>query len=102
MLSSKNLQYRFKNVLNKTVEYRLNSKYNAWPTNRKDWFYLWRIGYPILGSVRLKVLQKDIYCQQRRHNFGLVISPNCTMCGEVETVQNQLFIWKNAQRMWDI
>ena len=47
-------------------------------------------------------MYKDIYSQERRFRFGLTDSPKCLICGEIETVEHQLFVCKNARRLWQI
>ena len=63
---------------------------------------LWEIKHPTLRAVRLKIQYKDVYCNERRHRFGLTNSPLCVVCGQVETVEHQLFSCTNATRLWDL
>ena len=102
-LTSKNLQLILKCSLGKT--FLLNTKFNLTLSDRDEklgWFHLWRIRNPILRSVRLKVLYKDIYCQERRFRFGLTDSPLCTICGLTEDVAHQLYDCTIAKRMWQL
>ena len=105
-VSSKNLQFAIKSTLGKTVQYRISSKYDSLfigeQAEKSSWFNLWKIRNPILRSCRLKVMYKDIYSQERRFRFGLTDSPKCLICGEIETVEHQLFVCKNARRLWQI
>ena len=63
---------------------------------------IWKIRNPHLRGYRLKLLYKDIFSNERRYRFNLSDSPNCPVCGQVETVVHQLFDCPNAQRLWDI
>ena len=63
---------------------------------------MWEIRNPTLRSVRLKVLYKDVYCNERRHRFGLADSPCCGICGQVESIEHQLFSCANATRLWSL
>jgi len=65
-----------------------------------DWCSnLWQIKSPALRAIRLKIVYKNVYSNERRFRFGLTDSPNCRICGEVETVQHQLFDCSNARAM---
>jgi hypothetical protein len=68
--------------------------------NRKSIHNIWSIKNPTLRNVRLKVLYKNIYSNQRRFNFRLTDSPACAICGEAESVEHQLLICPNAQAFW--
>ena len=63
---------------------------------------IWQIKNPHLRAYRLKLLYKDIFSNERRHKFGISDSPNCEICGQVESVSHQLFECTNAQRLWDL
>jgi hypothetical protein len=68
-----------------------------------DWCSnLWLIKSPALRAIRLKIVYKNVYSNERRFRFGLTDSPDCRICGEVETVQHQLFDCVNARAMRDI
>ena len=104
-MSSRILQEFLKINLKKIAPYTINSKYEldaGVQHEQRNWFYLWKIRNPILRSYRLKVMYKDIYCQERRHKFGLSNSPSCLICNGIESVKHQLFECRNAQRMWYI
>ena len=105
-VQSKCLQRLIKDVLRKTVSYKISSKYINFTYNanneKSSWFYLWKIRNPILRHSRLKIMYKDIYSQERRHRFGLAQSSECLICKEVESVEHQLFECKNARRLWQI
>lgn len=61
---------------------------------------VWMIKNPTLRNVRLKVLYKDIFSNERRHRFGITQSPNCPICQQVESIQHQLVECRNANRLW--
>ena len=61
---------------------------------------IWAIKQPALRAIRLKLCFKDVYSNERRHRFGISDSPLCSICGQVETVEHQLFDCDNAQRLW--
>jgi hypothetical protein len=62
-----------------------------------DWCSnLWLIRSPVLRATRLKIMYKNVYSNERRFRFGLADSPDCQICGNVETVQHQLFECRNA------
>ena len=62
---------------------------------------IWSIKNPTLRNVRLKVLYKDIFSNERRFRFGLAESPKCTICGAPETVEHQILTCPNAQTFWN-
>ena len=63
---------------------------------------IWQIKNPHLRSYRLKILYKDVFSNERRHRFGLTDSPNCAICGQIETVAHQLVECTNARKVWDM
>ena len=63
---------------------------------------LWEIKNPSLRAVRLKLIYKDVFSNERRHRFGICDSPACDVCGQVETVEHHLFSCANATRMWGL
>ena len=63
---------------------------------------IWEIKNPTLRAVRLKVLYKDVFCNERRHRFGLANSPNCDICGQIESIEHHLFSCHNAARLWSL
>jgi len=62
---------------------------------------IWRIGFPNLIGIRLKVLYRDLFPNLRRHRAGLCDSSECAICGEPEDVDHQLFECPNSKRLWD-
>jgi hypothetical protein len=69
--------------------------------DRKGVSNIWSIKNPSLRNVRLKVLYKDIFSNERRFRFGLADSPECTICRAPETVEHQLLTCPNAQTFWN-
>ena len=63
---------------------------------------LWLIRNPALRAVRLKIAYKDVFSNERRFRFQLSASPNCEICGNIETVEHHLLLCNNASRIWDI
>ena len=61
---------------------------------------IWKIKNPHIRSYRLKILYKDIFSNERRFRFNLTDSPNCVLCGQIESVSHQLLECPNAQRLW--
>ena len=62
------------------------------------------IKHPALRSIRSKLCFKNIYSNERRHRFGMSDSPVCetSNCGQIETVEHQLFDCPNAIRLWNM
>jgi len=60
---------------------------------------LWLIKSPALRAIRIKVMYKNVYSNERRFRFGITDSPDCRICGEVETVQHQLYECINARAL---
>jgi hypothetical protein len=69
--------------------------------DRKSIRNIWSIKNPTLRNVRLKVLYKNIYSNERRFNFRLTDSPACAICGASESVEHQLLTCPNAQAFWN-
>lgn len=63
---------------------------------------IWKIGNPQLRAYRLKVLYKDVFSNERRHRFGISDSPNCVICGQIESIEHQLLECTNARKLWEI
>ena len=42
---------------------------------------------------------KDIFCYERMKRFGMVQTELCKICGQIETVQHQMFDCTNAQKL---
>ena len=63
---------------------------------------VWNIKNPTLRASRLKVIYKDVFSNERRFRFGITNSPACEMCGQIETVEHQLYSCNNAARIWNL
>ena len=66
-----------------------------------DLLLLWLINNPTLRAIRLKILYKDIWSQEKRHKLGISHSSRCTICDETESSIHQLFLCTNAIRIWN-
>ena len=64
--------------------------------------HLWSIKNPTLRACRLKIIYKDVFSNERRHRFRLSDSPLCDICGQIESVEHQLFLCRNAVRIWNL
>ena len=104
--SSKEINDLIKDVLHKRSTYHPANKFQidrSWFGDiRSTWHNLWRIKNPTLRAIRLKVLYKDIWCNDKRLKLGISSDNKCIKCGEPETVIHQLFTCINAKRIWDI
>ena len=69
---------------------------------QNTWHNLWLIKNPILRSIRLKILYKDVWTNEKRLKLKMTNDDKCVICGEVETVFHQLFTCSNARRLWII
>ena len=89
---------------NMSVQIEKIYKRADWPPpgiDYQSWFkQVWLIKNPSLRAIRLKVFYKDIFSNERRFRFNMSDSPLCGKCGQIETVDHQLFVCDNAQRMW--
>ena len=61
-----------------------------------------KLKHPTLRAIRLKIQYKDVFSNERRHRFGLVDSPSCEICRQIETVEHQMLTCDNAKRMWEL
>ena len=90
------------------MEVKLEKIYKRadWPppgmNNEDNFKYLLGIRNPTLRAIRLKILHKDVFSNERRYRFHLVDSPSCSVCGLDETVEHQLFSCRNAGRIWSL
>ena len=105
-LSSGLLNERLKEVLNKVILYHPSNKYGIdksyFRDIRSSWNNLWLINNPTLRAIRLKILYKDIWSQEKRYKLGISNNSTCTICGEIESSIHQLFLCSNAIRIWNI
>ena len=63
---------------------------------------IWEIKHPTLRAIRLKILYKDVFSNERRHRFGLTNSAACAICGQTESVEHHLLSCVNATRIWSL
>ena len=105
-INNRLLNDNFKQLLKKVIEYSPTSRYGfpdlLLPNSLSTWNNLWQIKNPTLRAIRLKILYKDVWSQEKRHRLGVSSSENCVICGTTEDVLHQLFVCKNAKRFWDI
>ena len=101
-LPSSRIGLRFRELIkpNQVVLAKEIHKQPAWQEPEGWQIGIWRIKNPHLRNYRLKLLYKDIFSNERRHRFNLTDSPNCPICGQVESISHQLFECINAQGLW--
>ena len=91
---------------NLTVDIAKIYKRTDWPPPGIDptsmYKAIWNLKNPTLRAIRLKLVYKDVFSNERRHRFGIIDSPACVVCAQVETVEHHLFLCANATRVWDI
>ena len=104
--SSRILNNAIKKVLGKSIPYHPKIKYkeleNYFGDDRALWNNVWRIKNPTLRAVRLKILYKDVWSNDKRHKLGIASNYNCPVCGLRETTIHQLFECRNAIKIWNI
>ena len=103
-LCSRVLRSRFLNLKSpiQPVQAKEVYKQPQWPEPENWQNQIWQIKNPHLRGYRLKLLYKDIFSNERRHRFGISDSPNCAICGQVESVAHQFFECANARKLWDL
>ena len=105
-LGSRKLNDVIKITLKKIVKYHPAIRYNFdqdyFGDIRQTWTNLWLIKNPTLRAIRLKILHKDIWTQEKRCKLGIVNSNACEICGEPETATHQLVSCINAKNMWTV
>ena len=103
-IGSRILNEIIKTTLKKVVDYHPANRYLVNPILfgdiRHTWTNLWLIKNPTLRGIRLKVLHKDIWTQEKRFKLGITNSSSCDICGEPELVTHQLITCVNAKRLW--
>ena len=95
-----NLQLMFKTMLNKTKAIDTVERYGFTNDSRIDPNKFWLIKDPYLRHIRLKIAWKDVMSFERCTRFRITDDPNCKICGQLETVEHQLWECENAQRIW--
>ena len=58
-----------------------------------------------LTSIRhratiLRIAHGEIYTKARLYRFGLIESPNCVRCGEIETLEHKIYECDYVKRIW--
>ena len=105
-VTSKEINEAIKVVLRKKSIYHPADKYpidrSSFGDMRSTWHNLWLIKNPTLRAIRLKLIYKDIWCNEKRFKLGISSDNKCAICGEPETVMHQLFTCNNAKRFWDL
>ena len=103
-INSRKLNDVIKLTLNKITKYHPANRYNyshdLFGDIRQTWTNLWLIKNPSLRAIRLKVLYKDIWTQEKRYKLGITNSNLCEICGETESITHQLLMCVNAKRLW--
>ena len=103
-INSRKLNDVIKLTLNKITNYhpanRFNYSRDLFGDIRHTWTNLWLIKNPSLRAIRLKVLYKDIWSQEKRYKLGITNSSACDICGDIESVSHQLLTCSNAKRLW--
>ena len=103
-INSRKLNDVIKLTLNKITNYhpanRFNYSHDLFGDIRHTWTNLWIIKNPSLRAIRLKVLYKDIWSQEKRYKLGITNSSACDICGDIESVSHQLLTCSNAKRLW--
>jgi hypothetical protein len=51
-------------------------------------------------NIVLKILHGDIYTRERLHRFGLIDSPTCSRCDEIDTVEHKFATCEYINRIW--
>jgi hypothetical protein len=98
------LQIHFKNVLYHTKKVDLIERLDIL-LNEQESMDAFRLLYrkildPSLRALRFRILHKDVFCGAKMFKIGMSASPNCAVCGEIETVQHQLFECSGPRRLW--
>ena len=105
-IASRTLNYIIKENRNKVSKYNPAERFNVpnfyFGEIRNMWQNLWLIKNPMLRAVRLKILYKEIWTNEKRFRLYMVGDDKCVVCGETETVFHQLFVCKNARNLWEI
>ena len=103
-LGSRQLNDVIKETLRKITNFHPAVRYDLDNTFfgdiRQVWTNLWLIKNPTLRAIRLKVLHKDVWTQEKRCKLGITSSNACEICGEPESVIHQLYTCRNASRIW--
>jgi hypothetical protein len=52
-------------------------------------------------NIYLRVYNNDIFSKEKLHKFGIVDSPNCSRCGEIETKVHLIFECPQVRQIWN-
>jgi len=102
-LNSSALQAELKKTLNKVTTPCIGTNYGTFPDNvmeKQTFKCIWGLGFPKAIGYRLKIVYKDVFYNHRRYRAGLTDSPNCAICGSVESLEHMLFDCVNAKKLW--
>ena len=74
-------------LYNKIEVYNPSNRYSIDVDNnhtniQNTWHNLWCIKNPTLRAIRLKILYKDVWSNERRHRMGITSNSDCVICGE--------------------
>jgi hypothetical protein len=53
-----------------------------------------------LKNLSLRIINGDVYSRERMHRFGMIDSPLCQSCGEVDTIRHHLLECNTAKKIW--
>ena len=49
----------------------------------------------------LRIAHKELYTKEKLHRYGLIDSPLCPRCDQIETFEHRIFRCEYAKRIWD-
>ena len=55
-----------------------------------------------LKNSVLRAAHGDIYCEERLFRFGLVDSPLCANCNQIDTLQHKIYECPTAREIWEL
>ena len=103
-ITSRMINLIIKLTLNKIVVYDPAERYgidsSLFTNVANTWQNVRLLKNPTLRAIRMKILHKDVWTNEKRKKLGISNDDKCTICGDVETTFHQLFMCENAQRMW--
>ena len=77
-----------------------SERYGFDGNNEINFHKIWMIMDPNLRHIRLKIAWKDVMSLERCNRYRMTDNPNCNICGQLETVEHQLWQCSNAQKIW--
>ena len=82
-VTSREINDLIKDVLRKRSSYHPADKFpidrTCFGDIRATWHNLWRIKIPTLRAIRLKILYKDIWCNDKRFKLGIASDNKCVL-----------------------